>query len=87
VGLGPFRFTYTKKKLNPKLGYEGYEQILFKLKISNKKIPIIAIGGIIDTDIEKLMGSNIHGIAAAAAILEKEEIEINVQKYQQKIDA
>ena len=85
VGLGPFRFTYTKKKLSPVLGKEGYDQIFFKLKVRNLSIPVVAIGGITDSDIENLMQTKIHGIALAGAIMEGNDIEINIQNYQQLI--
>ena len=85
VGLGPYRFTYTKKKLSPTLGKEGYEQIFFKLKIRNLSIPVIAIGGIIDSDIECLKQTGIHGIAVAGGIVAENAIETNIQNYQQLI--
>lgn len=85
VGLGPFRFTYTKKKLSPTLGKEGYDQIFFKLKIINLSIPVIAIGGIVDSDIESLKQTGIHGVAVAGAIVAGNAIEKNIQNYQQLI--
>lgn len=85
VGLGPYRFTTTKKKLSPTLGKEGYAQILTELKILNLKMPIIAIGGILDSDIENLMETGICGIAAAGAIMVGNAIETNIQIYQQLI--
>ena len=85
VGIGPFRFTYTKKKLGPVIGLHGYDQILFKLKIRNKSIPIIAIGGITEDDIGDLMQRDINGIAVAGSILKNQQIELNIQKYQQII--
>lgn len=32
IGLGPFRFTQTKKKLSPILGMDGYKHILFQCR-------------------------------------------------------
>ena len=32
IGLGPFRFTSTKKNLSPILGLEGYEKIFAQCK-------------------------------------------------------
>ncbi|MCD8445645.1 thiamine phosphate synthase, partial [Tenacibaculum finnmarkense] len=42
IGLGPFRFTETKKNLSPVLGVDGYKKIIEELKTQT---PIIAIGG------------------------------------------
>lgn len=66
VGLGPFRFTATKKKLSPVLGLEGLRQIIKILTVS--PIPIIAIGGIKLEDIDDLMLTEVHGIAVSSAI-------------------
>jgi thiamine-phosphate pyrophosphorylase len=85
VGMGPFRFTTTKKNLSPVLGKEGYYQTMSQLMEMGKTIPIIAIGGILPNDIEDLLPCGIHGIAAAGAILAENNIELNIKKYQQII--
>ncbi|MBV5282730.1 MAG: thiamine phosphate synthase [Paludibacter sp.] len=85
VGMGPFRFTTTKKNLSPVLGKEGYYQTMSQLMEMGKTIPIIAIGGILPNDIEDLLPCGIHGIAAAGAILAENNIELNINKYQQII--
>jgi thiamine-phosphate pyrophosphorylase len=85
VGLGPFRFTTTKKNLSPVLGKEGYERILYELSDQKINIPVIAIGGILDADIESLKQTGIHGIALAGAIMSGNAIEDNIQHYQQLI--
>jgi thiamine-phosphate pyrophosphorylase len=87
VGLGPFRFTTTKKKLSPILGIEGYQRILSALKQRNLHIPVIAIGGIVESDVESLKLTGIHGIALAGAIVSENNIETNIQQYQQLINS
>lgn len=82
VGMGPFRFTTTKKNLSPVLGKEGYYRTMIQLAEVGKNIPIIAIGGILPNDIEDLLPCGIHGIAAAGAILAENNIELNIKKYQ-----
>ena len=68
IGLGPYRFTLTKKDLYHELGLKGYEEIM-KVCVHNKiDIPIIAIGGIRLQDVEKLMKTGIYGIAVSSAI-------------------
>ncbi|HEY8400000.1 MAG TPA: thiamine phosphate synthase, partial [Cytophagaceae bacterium] len=52
VGVGPFRFTNTKKNLSPILGIKGYEAITNQCKQEKVSIPVIAIGGILCEDIE-----------------------------------
>jgi thiamine-phosphate pyrophosphorylase len=70
IGLGPFRFTTTKKKLSPILGIDGYQSIIEEMKNQNLEIPIYAIGGITLNDIEDLMQTGIHGIAVSGLITE-----------------
>lgn len=69
VGLGPFRFTTTKKKLSPVLGLEGYRKILKACNERGIKLPIIAIGGIEIIDIPALMGAGVYGIAVSSMII------------------
>jgi|ERR1051326_3820559 thiamine-phosphate pyrophosphorylase len=65
IGIGPFRFTSTKEKLNPVLGSEGIRKIAGQF---GNKIPMIAIGGIKLEDVEPLMRIGIHGVAVSSAI-------------------
>ncbi len=65
IGLGPFRYTVTKKNLSPILGLEGYQVLLEEL---NTETPVIAIGGIVLEDIPSLLKTNIHGIAVSGEI-------------------
>ena len=68
IGLGPFRFTTTKKKLSPVLGLEGFVKIANECQERDIRIPIIAIGGIQKEDVALLMDTGIHGIAVSSAI-------------------
>ncbi|MDP4209055.1 MAG: thiamine phosphate synthase [Bacteroidota bacterium] len=68
IGLGPFRFTQTKENLSPILGLEGYFSILKQVRDENIQVPIIAIGGIVPDDVERLMQTGIHGIAVSSGI-------------------
>ncbi len=69
IGLGPFRFTTTKKNLSSMLGIEGYEDIVAKCKEAGINIPIVAIGGINAEDITSIMRTGINGIAVSGTIL------------------
>ncbi|MBR2360993.1 MAG: thiamine phosphate synthase [Bacteroidaceae bacterium] len=68
-GCGPFRFTSTKKNLSPILGYEGYKEILRKMRDANIRIPLVAIGGIAKEDIPGLLKCGVDGIALSGSIL------------------
>lgn len=69
IGLGPFRFTGTKKKLSPIIGQEGYVEIMQQLAGLSMDIPIIAIGGILVQDIATLCSCGIHGVAVSGGII------------------
>ncbi|MCS6824393.1 MAG: thiamine phosphate synthase [Cytophagaceae bacterium] len=68
IGLGPYRFTDTKKNLSPLLGLEGYEKIMQQCRMHNINLPVIAIGGIKKEDIKDLFNTGIYGIAVSSAI-------------------
>lgn len=63
IGLGPLRYTSTKKNLSPLLGFKGYETLLNTLTIEEKKTPIVAIGGITLEDITALKQLGLAGVA------------------------
>lgn len=69
IGLGPFRFTLTKKNLRPTLGLEGYRQLLHALQENNlHSPPIYAIGGIRVEDIIDLKNTGLYGIALSSLL-------------------
>lgn len=72
VGLGPFRFTTTKKNLSPVLGTGGYLRILNECRRRGIDIPIVAIGGITLRDIPDIMSTGVKGVAVSGAILNAE---------------
>lgn len=63
IGLGPFRFTTTKKNLSPVLGPEGYRELLANLVKNGNTVPVIAIGGITAVDVPVLTQCGVHGVA------------------------
>lgn len=68
IGLGPFRYTTTKKNLSPLLGIKGYQKIIKTLEREGHSPPIYAIGGITQNDFNDLYQTNIHGIAISGLI-------------------
>ncbi|NDV59885.1 thiamine phosphate synthase [Bacteroides sp. 519] len=73
IGLGPFRFTTTKKNLSPVLGLSGYQEIIAQCRLHSIDIPILAIGGITLNDIPVLMRTGIAGIALSSTILQADD--------------
>ena len=65
IGLGPYKFTETKKKLSPVLGAVGYQALVDELQTVT---PIIAIGGIELQEVSEIMNTGVYGIAVSGAI-------------------
>ncbi|MCL2132167.1 MAG: thiamine phosphate synthase [Lentimicrobiaceae bacterium] len=72
IGLGPFRFTGTKKGLSPVLGLESYRQIVTQCVDNKIHIPLVAIGGITVADVFPILQTGIKGVAVSSAILQAE---------------
>ncbi|WP_321332068.1 thiamine phosphate synthase [uncultured Bacteroides sp.] len=72
VGIGPFRFTTTKKNRGPVLGPEGYRNIVEQMERASIELPTVAIGGILYEDIATILQTGIKGIALSGAILQAE---------------
>ena len=72
-GCGPFRHTTTKRNLSPILGYEGYRELISKMRERNIEIPLIAIGGITKGDIPELLRCGVNGIALSGSIIGAED--------------
>lgn len=68
IGLGPLRYTLTKKKLSPLLGFDGYQQLLAALTPEEKKTPLVAIGGITLADVPILQQLGLSGIAVSSLL-------------------
>jgi thiamine-phosphate pyrophosphorylase len=81
VGLGPYRFTSTKEKLSPVLGLQGYEKIISMLQSQKLEIPIYAIGGITEDDVEAIMRTGITGIAVSGTITNHHQKKELIQKF------
>jgi thiamine-phosphate pyrophosphorylase len=54
--------------LSPVLGAQGYRNIIQKMKEYGYKTPIIAIGGIIKTDIPELKRKGVYGVALSGEL-------------------
>jgi len=75
IGLGPLRFTTTKEKLSPVLGFEGYQNIIDGLREKSIDVPkIFAIGSVSLEDILPLQESGIYGVAVSGLITKQPAI-------------
>lgn len=72
LGIGPFRFTTTKKNLSPILGLDGYSSIMKQMQEADIHIPVVAIGGITFDDIPSILKTGVNGIALSGTILQAE---------------
>lgn len=72
IGLGPFRYTATKKKLSPILGVEGYQTILEQMEAAGIEIPVLAIGGIVLEDLPLIMETGVWGLAVSSLMTNAE---------------
>ncbi len=68
LGVGPLRFTTTKKRLAPVLGFDGYRSIISEMRRFGIHLPLLAIGGITPADLPELMNAGVDGIAVSGAI-------------------
>lgn len=69
VGLGPLRFTTTKKGLAPEIGFDGYRAIIDRVRAEGIELPIVAIGGVTVDDVKPLLAAGVNGIAVSGAIV------------------
>lgn len=72
VGLGPFRYTTTKKNLSPILGIDGYKAIMQQCAENGIYLPVVAIGGIGYADIQAVMNTGVHGVAVSGSLINAE---------------
>lgn len=85
IGLGPLRYTDTKKRLSPVLGLEGYQRILSRCDKEEMKLPIVGIGNVQVDDIYGLLGMGLHGVAVASGIAAEENVAYATSLYMEKI--
>lgn len=87
IGLGPYRYTDTKKNLSPILGLNGYRKLFAQLRARNMvPPPAIGIGGITADDVSVLMSTGLHGIAVSGAIANAPDIAGAARKFRDYLD-
>jgi thiamine-phosphate diphosphorylase len=85
IGLGPYRYTTTKKNLSPVLGLEGYQAVMAGLKAEGVVIPVVAIGGIDAADVWPLLEAGLHGVAFSGMLVHAEEPSALVRSLRNEI--
>lgn len=83
IGLGPFTYTSTKKRLSPVLGIEGYRNILNECRKAGIHIPIHAIGGIRENDIQPILSTGVTGIALSSLLKNSDDITEKTKQIQE----
>ncbi len=73
IGCGPLRFTTTKERLAPLLGFDGYRQLLLGMRREGISLPLIAIGGITADDIPQLLSVGVDGMAVSGFVLRADD--------------
>lgn len=86
IGCGPFRFTTTKQKLAPVLGFEGYQRIVNGMRWRQIDIPIVGIGGIKVAGVQKLIATGLSGIAVSGAILNSSNPQNTTKSFIQQLE-
>lgn len=86
IGLGPFRFTQTKRNLSPILGVEGYRTIMERCRDAGITLPVVAIGGITAADVREILMTEVTGIALSGALLQAESTTNETQQIIQIIN-
>lgn len=69
IGCGPLRFTTTKQNLAPLLGFDGYRRLIGRMRAEGIRLPLVAIGGITETDLPRLVEVGVEGIAVSGSVL------------------
>jgi len=77
VGVGPLRFTRTKKELAPLQGIDGIHALVKTLN----GIPAWAIGGIEIADVAPLRALGVAGVAVCSALLRDGRVDENVRAF------
>jgi thiamine-phosphate pyrophosphorylase len=85
IGLGPYRYTTTKKNLSPVLGLEGYLSIMSRLRKEGIPIPVVAIGGIRMEDAAPLLEAGLQGIAFSGLLVHAGDRQAMVRSLEEEI--
>lgn len=68
IGMGPLRFTTTKRRLAPEIGFGGYAAAIVAMRAAGIHLPVLAIGGVTAADVPRLATAGIEGVAVSGAV-------------------
>ena len=68
IGLGPYRFTETKKSLAPVLGNSGLKE----MQLHELNIPVVVIGGVNSQDISAIVEAGAYGVAVSSVVAQSD---------------
>jgi thiamine-phosphate pyrophosphorylase len=86
IGLGPFRYTTTKKKLSPVLGLEGYRRVMRKMAEEGVDVPVFAIGGIGVSDVGGLLAAGVYGVAFSGLLVQAPDRAVVVRHLEAAVE-
>ena len=86
IGLGPYRFTTTKKNLSPVLGIDGYANIMTQYREKFVDMPVVAIGGITIDDVDPIMLTGVNGIAISGEIAMSSDIALTTEQFLNRLN-
>lgn len=81
IGCGPLRFTTTKRRLAPLLGFDGYRRLLDEMHREGIALPLIAIGGITVDDLPCLQAIGVDGVAVSGSVLRADNPQDTMQTF------
>lgn len=88
IGIGPYKFTETKKNLSPVLGIEGIKSITEEMVAKDITIPTVAVGGIGYYDLEPLiLQAGVNGVAVSGAIAFADDIAAETARFVEKLSS
>lgn len=85
-GIGPMRFTTTKKNLSPEIGLMGYHNIVAGMHETGVTKPAVAVGGITEADVYDLLDAGLWGVAVSGAIAHAADVEAATRRFMQIIN-
>jgi thiamine-phosphate pyrophosphorylase len=77
AGVGPLRFTPTKRRLAPVLGIDGVRRLVAELGV----IPAWVIGGVVPGDLAALREAGAAGVAVSSALQRGGHLEANLLSF------
>jgi thiamine-phosphate pyrophosphorylase len=81
IGLGPWRFTGTKEKINTILGAIGVETIMNTIRSLGSSIPVYVIGGVTPKDCKEILELGATGVAVSSYIVSDKHPQMRVREF------